>query len=149
MIQVEHMEWKQPEGIRRHWVLEDLDAELLFQPAPVNAAQGRVGEEVYQLRDGGALRKKRTLLAGKTVLATMEEKAAGTGGILRYEEREYLWKQENQFGTRWVLQDADGKAVFAFAFKHGFGKVARVETAGGTAEEIGPLLLLCWYVTVL
>ena len=102
------MEWKQPEGIRRHWVLEDLDAELLFQPAPVNAAQGRVGEEVYELRDGGALRKKRTLSAGKTVLATMEEKAAGTGGILRYEEREYLWKQENQFGTRWVLKDADG-----------------------------------------
>lgn len=122
------MEWKQPEGIRRHWVLEGLDAELLFQPAPVNAAQGRVGEEVYQLRDGGALRKKRTLSAGKTVLATMEETASD---------------------TRWVLQDADGKAVFAFAFKQRFGKVARVETAGGTAEEIGPLLLLCWYVTVL
>ena len=114
MIQVEHMEWKQPEGFRRHWVLEELDAELLFLPAPLGAALGRVGEEVYDLRDGGALRKKRTLSAGKTVLATMEEKTGGTGGILRYGALEYIWKQESHFGTRWVLQDAAGKVVFAF-----------------------------------
>jgi len=147
MIQVEHMEWKQPEGLRRHWVLEELDAELLFLPMPLGAAQGRVGDDVYDLRDGGVLRKKRTLSAAKTVLATMEEK--GAGGTLRFAEREYLWKQENLFGTRWVLRDGDGKVVFSFASKQGLGKAAIVETGDGVAEGVGPLLLLCWYVTVL
>ena len=79
----------------------------------------------------------------------MEENSAGTGGILRYGAQEFVWKQENQFGTRWVLQDTDGKAVFSYSIKQGFGKAARVETAGGTAEEIEPLLLLSWYVTAL
>ena len=149
MIQIEHMEWKQPEGLRRHWVLEALDAELLFLPMPLGAAQGRVGDNVYELRDGGVLRKKRTVSAGKTVLATLEEKAAGAGGILRHGEREYLWKQENAFGTRWILQDANGKTIFSYASKQGIGKVATVSPDDGAAQDIGPLLLLCWYVTVL
>lgn len=147
MIQVEHMEWKQPEGLRRHWVLEELDGELLFLPIPLGAAQGRVGDDVYDLRDGGVLRKKRTLSAGKTVVATMEEE--GAGGIVRYGAREFRWKQQNVFGTRWALIDSDGKVVFAYASKQGLGKAASVEAGDGSAEGVGPLLLLCWYVTVL
>jgi len=149
MIQVEHMEWKQPEGMRRHWVLDELDAEVLFLPMPHGAAQGRVGDDVYDLRDGGVLRKKRTLSEGKTVLATLEEKASGAGGVLRHGTNEYQWKQENQFGSRWVLVNADGKIVFSYVFKQGFAKVASVHTGDGAAEGVGPLLLLCWYVTVL
>ena len=78
------MEWKQPEGLRRHWVLEELDAELLFGQVPAGAAQGRIGDNVYDLRDGGQLRRKRTLKSGKTVVATLEE-SAGAGGQLRRE----------------------------------------------------------------
>jgi hypothetical protein len=149
MMQIAHMEWKQPEGFRRHWVLEELDAELLFLQMPVGAAQGRVGDDVYDLRDGGTLRRKRTLSVDKTVLATLEEKAAGTGGILRRGEEQYEWKQENLFGTRWVLKDGDGKVIFAYVSKQGLGKVASVQTGDGAAPDVGPLLLLCWYVTVL
>jgi hypothetical protein len=147
MIQVQHMEWKQPEGLRRHWVLQELDGELLFLPMPLGAAQGRIGDEVYDLRDGGVLRKQRTLSAGKTVLATMEEK--GAGGVLHYGAQDYEWKQQNVFGTRWVLVDGHGKTVFAYASKQGLGKVASVEMGDGAVESVGPLLLLCWYVTVL
>lgn len=147
MIQVEHMEWKQPEGMRRHWVLEELDAELLFIPTPLGAAQGRVGDEVYDLRDGGALRKKRTISADKKVLATLEEKASG--GILRRGDDELEWKQENAFGTRWVLKDEDGKVIFSYVAKQGLGNVATVQTGDGAPKDLGPLLLLCWYVTVL
>ena len=87
------MQWKQPEGLRRHWVLEEWDGELLFLQMPPGAAQGRVGEEVYDLRDGGVLRKKRTLAADGTIIATLEEKAAGAGGTLQFEDREYVWKR--------------------------------------------------------
>ena len=143
------MEWKQPEGLRRHWVLEELDAELLFIAMPVNAAQGRVGDDVYDLRDGGALRKKRTLLVDKAVVATLEEKAAGAGGTLRYGDRQYEWKPEIQFGTRWVLKDSEGNVIFTYVAKQGLAKVATVQVSEGAGEDIGPLLILCWYVTVL
>lgn len=141
------MEWKQPEGMRRHWILEELDAELLFMSTPAGAAQGRVGDDLYDLRDGGVLKKKRTLSADKTVVATLEEK--GGGGVLSYGDRQYVWKLENVFGTRWVLTDKEGKLVFSFIFKQGLAKIARVETGDGFGEDAGPLLLLCWYVTVL
>lgn len=143
------MQWKQPEGLRRHWVLEEWDGELLFLQMPPGAAQGRVGEEVYDLRDGGVLRKKRTLAADGTIIATLEEKAAGAGGTLQFEDREYVWKPGNPLGTRWILQDRDGKCLFTYVAKQGLGKVARVETEESDVERIGPLLLLCWYVTVL
>ncbi|MFN0106150.1 MAG: hypothetical protein ACKV2U_29175 [Bryobacteraceae bacterium] len=149
MIQVEHMEWKQPEGFRRHWILDEMDGELLFLPLPLGAAQGRAGEELYDLRDGGSLRKQRTLAMGDTVLATLERKAAGTGGVLRYGEREYVWKPANPLETRWALHDIDGKGVFAFVLKPGLVKGARVEIQSVGTDNLGPLLLLCWYVTVL
>jgi len=143
------MEWKQPEGLRRHWVLEELDAELLFLSMPVNAAQGRVGDDVYDLRDGGTLRKKRTLLVDKAVVATLEEKAAGAGGTLCYGDRQYEWKPESHFGTRWVLKDSEGNAMFTYAAKQGLAKVATVQMSEDAGADVGPLLILCWYVTVL
>lgn len=143
------MEWKQPEGLRRHWVLEELDAELLFLPTPVNAAQGRVDDDVYDLRDGGVLRKRRTLAAGDTVLATLEEKAAGAGGTLRIGDREYAWKSLNLMGTRWVLEDAQKQTVFTVIAKPGLARVAAIELSESAPPDVGILLLLCWYVTVL
>src|SRR5262245_54240693 len=130
------MEWKQPEGLRRHWVLEELDAELLFIAMPVNAAQGRVGDDVYDLRDGGTLRKKRTLLVDKAVVATLEEKAVGGGGTLRYADRQYEWKPENQFGTRWVLKDSEDNAIFTYVAKQGLAKVATVQMSEDAGEDI-------------
>lgn len=143
------MDWKQPEGLRRHWVLEEMDAELLFQQMPVNAAQGRVGDDVYDLRDGGVLRRRRTLSAGESVVATLEEKAAGAGGTLCSGAREYTWKPVNLMNTRWVLLDSENKTIFAATAKPGLAKVARIEMEEPVPGDIGVLLLLCWYVTVL
>lgn len=143
------MEWKQPEGIRKHWLLEELDSELLFSQTPVGAAQGRIGDDVYDLRDGGVLWKRRTLLDGTTVLATLEEKSAGSGGLLSFNGRQYTWKTLNAFGTRWTLADDDGEIVFTFASKRSLAKIARVEFGDAMHEPAQPLLLLCWYVMVL
>jgi hypothetical protein len=148
-MQVEHMEWKQPDGLRRHWVLDELDGELLFMPMPVGAAQGRVGEDVYDLRDVGVLQKRRTLASNGLLLATLDRKAAGEGGTLRFAEREYAWKPESVFGTRWVLKDPDNKVVFSYIAKQGLGKGVRVEIGDRGRHGIGPMLLICWYVTVL
>lgn len=143
------MEWKQPERVRRHWVLEEFDGELLFPAVPADAAQGRLGDTVFELRDGGLLRKKRTLAAEGAVLATMEESAGGTGGTLSAGGREYRWRPASLMGNRWVLEDADRRTVFTIVLKQGLGKIAKVEIAGQAQENIGQLLLLCWYVTVL
>lgn len=143
------MDWKQPEGLRRHWTLEELDAEILFLQMPVNAAQGRVGDDVYDLRDGGVLRKCRTLASGGSVIATLEEKAAGSGGTLQYGGRDYNWKSTNLMNTRWVLTDSGGKTIFTSVAKPGLAKVARIELEEPAIEGLGILVLLCWYVTVL
>ncbi len=139
------MEWKQPEGLRKHWVLEELDAELLFAAQPVGAAQGRIGDDVYDLRDGGVLTKKRTIARDGEVIATLEEKVPGSGGEVRMGEAVFRWKPGSVMGTRWILESEAREAVMTFHMKQGLAKVARVE-----GEEIdGVLLLLCWYVTVL
>ncbi len=143
------MQWKQPEGLRRHWVLEEMDGELLFLQMPPGAAQGRVGDEVYDLRDGGVLRKKRTLAMDGAVVATLEEKTAGAGGTVQYGSREYVWKPANPLGTRWDLRDDSGNALFTYVAKQSLSKTASVEMNPADAERVGPLLLLCWYVTVL
>jgi hypothetical protein len=143
------MEWKQPEGIRKHWVMEELDTELLFSQTPVGAAQGRIGDDVYNLRDGGVLRKKRTLLSGSTVLATLEEKTPAGAGVLTFSGREFQWKPVNTFGTRWALFDEAGKTVFTYVSKRGLAKVARVEPGEAMSDAELPLLLLCWYVMAL
>jgi hypothetical protein len=130
-------------------VLEEVDGELLFLQLPPGAAQGRVGDEVYDLRDGGVLRKKRTLAAGGVVLATLEERAAGAGGTLHFDGQEYSWKPSNPLGTRWELRDSTGKTLFAYISKQSLSKTATVELDPSDAERLGPLLLLCWYVTVL
>ncbi|MBL8240956.1 MAG: hypothetical protein JNM66_26280 [Bryobacterales bacterium] len=143
------MQWKQPEGLRRHWVLEEMDGELLFLQMPPGAAQGRVGDDVYDLRDGGMLRKRRTLAIDGAVVATLEEKAAGGGGTVHYGSRDYAWRPANPLGTRWDLRDDSGKAVFTFHSKQALSKTAGVDIDPAEAETAGPLLLLCWYVTVL
>ena len=143
------MQWKQPEGIRRHWILEELDGELLFVQNPQGAAQGRFGDEVYDLRDGGVLRKKRTLSIDGTLVAELEEKAAGAGGTLRYAGAEYTWKPANLLATRWSLLSASGQPLFTYVAKPGLAMVARIELPDPPPDNLGPLLLLCWYVTVL
>lgn len=143
------MQWRQPEGLRRHWVLEEVDGELLFLQMPPGAAQGRVGDEVYDLRDGGVLRKKRTLASNGVILATIEQRAAGLGGTLHYDAQQYSWKPSNPLGTRWELRDSAGKTRFTYISKQALSKTAHVAMDPSDAERFGPLLLLCWYVTVL
>lgn len=143
------MEWKQPEAFRRHWILDALDGELLFSHVPAGAAQGRMGDDVYDLRDGGLLRAKRTLAVGKSVVATLEQSSSGASGVLRHGQTEYRWKSLNAFGTRWVLLDPDGEIVFRYAAKAGLAKSARVELKDDADESTLPLLLLCWYSMVL
>lgn len=143
------MDWKQPESLRRHWVLEDLDSELLFSQIPVGAAQGRVGDDVYDLRDGGHLRKRRTLLSEGEILATLVEHAAGGVGTLEIGGQEYTWKPTNVLGSRWTLYDADGRALFSYVYKPGLAKVAKVEIDADAPESLAIPLLLCWYATVL
>jgi len=143
------MDWKQPEGLRRHWTLEELDAELLFLHTPANAAQGRVGDDVYDLRDGGHLRKRRALLFDGNEIAVLEEKAAGAGGVLTIAGREYTWKPANVLGTKWSLEDANRTPVFTYTLKPGLAKVARLELDPSAPEDAGVLVLLTWYVTVL
>lgn len=141
------MEWKQPEGLRRHWVLEELDAELLFKHLPVGAAQGRVGDAVYELRDGGILRKTRTIAADGVVVAKLEERGAGGMSDLHAEGKIYRWKPASLIGNRWILEDEERRQIFAVTLKQGLAKVAQVEP--GEGELPGPWLLLCWYVMVL
>lgn len=143
------MEWKQPEGLRRHWVLEELDGELLFMPLPHGSAQGRFGDEVYDLRDGGVTRKKRVLASGDTILATLEDRPAGGGGILSYAGQQYVWKPASLLGNRWMLQDPQGNTVFTYTSKQGLGRLAKIQMNEVPPETAAPLLLLCWYVTVL
>jgi hypothetical protein len=142
------VDWKQPEGLRRHWLLEELDAELLFKQLPVGAAQGRMGDDVYDLRDNGMLRKRRTLAADGTVLATLEERAGG-GGTLRIGDAEYNWKPTNLMGTRWALQDAEGQTLFSYITKPGLVKRVNVELGTAPPETLGIPMLLCWYAMVL
>lgn len=142
------MDWKQPEGLRRHWLLEELDAELLFKQLPVGAAQGRMGDDVYELRDNGLLRKRRTLAADGTVLATLEERAGG-GATLRIGDAEYNWKPTNLMGTRWALQDAEGQTLFSYITKPGLVKRVNVELGAAPPETLGIPMLLCWYAMVL
>ena len=143
------MEWKQPEGLRRHWMLEELDAEILFVPMPVDGAQGRVDDDVFDLRDGGVLRKRRTILREGETVATLEERDGGAGGTLTMGERRYQWKPTSPLGTRWTLAQEGGEPVFTLAMKPGLGKTARLELHAPEAEGLSPLLLLCWYATVL
>ncbi|HEU0120444.1 MAG TPA: hypothetical protein VFQ91_07965 [Bryobacteraceae bacterium] len=143
------MDWKQPEGLRRHWTMEELDAELLFLQTPVNAAQGRVGDDVYDLRDGGQLRKVRTLSRDGTEIARLEEKAAGAGGTLRLGAFEYVWKPANLMGTTWALHNAAGVVVFRYVLRPGLVKAARLEMLGEPLDNLGVLALLTWYVAVL
>lgn len=143
------MDWKQPEGLRRHWLLEELDGELLFQQMPIGAAQGRMGDDVYELRDNGLLRKRRTLAADGAVLATLEERAAGGGGTLRLGDAEYIWKPVNLMGTRWALRDAEGQTLFAYTVKPGLVKGVHVELGTAPPETLGIPMLLCWYAMVL
>ncbi len=142
------MDWKQPEGLRRHWLLEELDAELLFKQLPVGAAQGRMGDDVYDLRDNGLLRKRRTLAADGTVLATLEERAGGCA-TLRLGDAEYNWKPVNLMGTRWALRDAEGQTLFAYTVKPGLVKGVHVELGTAPPETLGIPMLLCWYAMVL
>ena len=143
------MDWKQPEGLRRHWLLEELDGELLFQQMPIGAAQGRMGDDVYELRDNGLLRKRRTLAADGAVLATLEERAAGGGGTLRLGDAEYIWKPVNLMGTRWALRDAEGQTLFAYTVKPGLVNGVHVELGTAPPETLGIPMLLCWYAMVL
>jgi hypothetical protein len=143
------MDWKQPEGLRRHWTLEELDTELLFLQNPVNAAQGRVVDDVYDLRDGGILKKRRTLAANGAILATLEEVAPNARGSLLYNDTTYTWKSTNLMGTRWSLIDPAGQTHFTFVTKPGLAKVAKVELGPAPPETVGLLILLCWYATVL
>lgn len=143
------MDWKQPEGLRRHWLLEELDGELLFLHLPVGAAQGRIGDDVYDLRDNGLLRKRRTLSADGAVLATLEERAAGGGGTLHVGDTEYIWKPVNLMGTRWALLDHAGQSLFAYVTKPGLVKTVRVELGSAPPETLAIPLLLCWYAMVL
>ena len=142
------MEWKQPEGLRRHWVLENLDAELLFNPFPPGSAQGRIGDEVYDLRESGTLRKIRTLSAHGQPIATLEQRAAGAAATLHYLGADYLWKPANPLATRWTLSTSSGATVFHLLPGRGLAKDARVELDAPPAEAAA-LLLLCWYVMVL
>jgi hypothetical protein len=142
------VDWKQPEGLRRHWLLEELDAELLFKQLPVGAAQGRMGDDVYDLRDNGLLRKRRTLAADGMVLAALEERAGG-GGTLRIGDAEYNWKPTNLMGTRWALQDAEGQTLFSYITKPGLVKRVNVELGTAPPETLGIPMLLCWYAMVL
>jgi hypothetical protein len=141
------MEWKQPEGLRRHWVLEDLDAELLFNPFPPGSAQGRIGDDVYDLRPSGTLRKKRTLSVAGQAIATLEERASGAGGTLLYKNTPYSWKPANPLATRWSLTSPSSAPVFHLYPGKGLAQGARVELCI-PAAECAPLLLLCWYVMV-
>lgn len=143
------MDWKQPEGLRRHWLLEQLDGELLFLPMPIGAAQGRIGDDVYELRDNGLLRKRRTLAADGAVVATLEERAAGGGGTLRVGGAEYTWKPANLMGTRWALLDQAGQTLFSYTAKPGLVKGVRVEVGTAAPDAIGIPMLLCWYAMVL
>lgn len=143
------MDWKQPEGLRRHWTMEELDAELLFLQTPANAAQGRVGDDVYDLRDGGQLRKVRTLSREGAEIARLEEKAAGAGGTLHHEGSGYVWKPANLMETAWVLNNAAGETVFRYVQRPGLVKTARLELLGEPPGNLGVLALLTWYVSVL
>jgi hypothetical protein len=142
------MEWKQPEGLRRHWVLKDLDAELLFNAFPPGSAQARIGDDVYDLRESGTLRKKRTLSSAGQPVATLEQRAAGAAATLHYLGAEYLWKPANALATRWTLDDPSGTPLFHLIPAIGLAKGARVEFTAPPAEA-APLLMLCWYVMVL
>ena len=143
------MQWKQPEGFRRHWVLDDLDAELLFLQTPAGAAQGRLGDDVFDLRESGVLRKRRTLLLDGQPLAELLEKAAGAGGELHAHGQTFTWKPTNLLANRWTLSDPAGQPLFTFTSKPGLAKTATVDTPAGLPPDLAPLLLLCWYVTVL
>ena len=142
------MDWKQPEGLRRHWLLDQLDGELLFLPLPIGAAQGRMGDDVYELRDNGLLRKRRTLAADGAVLATLEERSGGCA-TLRLGDAEYNWKPANLMGTRWALRDAEGQTLFAYTLKPGLVKRVHVELGTAPPETLGVPMLLCWYAMVL
>jgi hypothetical protein len=143
------MQWKQPEGFRRHWVLDDLDAELLFLQNPVGAAQGRLGDDVFDLRESGVLRKRRTLLLDGQPLAELLEKAAGAGGELHAHGQTFTWKPANLLANRWILSDPAGQTLFTFTAKPGLAKTATVDAPADLPPDLAPLLLLCWYVTVL
>jgi len=130
-------------------MLEELDAEILFIPMPVDAAQGRVDDDIFDLRDGGVLRKRRTILRDGEVVATFEERAAGAGGAITMGERRFQWKPTSPLGTRWTLTPEGGEPVFTLAMKPGLVKTARLELHAPGAEGLNALLLLCWYATVL
>jgi hypothetical protein len=129
--------------------LEELDAELLFLQNPVNAAQGRVVDDVYDLRDGGILKKRRTMTANGAIIATLEEIAPNARGSLRCGDVEYTWKAANVMGNRWSLLDPAGQTLFTFVTKPGLAKVAKVELGPTPPENVGQLMVLCWYATVL
>ena len=66
-----------------------------------------------------------------------------------FNNTDYTWKSTNLMGTRWTLLDPAGQTLFTFTTKPGLAKVAKVELGPTPPENIGPLLILCWYATVL
>jgi hypothetical protein len=145
------MEWKQPEGFRHRWVVEEIDAELMFLQTPFGRAYGRVGDEDYVLDSSGILSQRRTLRTGDGRVAIMNCGKGGVGGAtVSWRDRTYCWAPASLLETRWVLWRPDGADLFTFVEKVALSQSCRIrfeETSVDPSENA--LLVLCWYDRVL
>jgi len=83
------MEWKQPEGLKRRWVLGGEEMEMAFGGWRFAGARGRIGQTKYELQASGYVKKRLQLMEDGKTVATMEPNFSGTSATVKMGERKY------------------------------------------------------------
>jgi len=157
LSQLSDVKWVQPHAFSRSFELQaggDVVATLEFRKMFGSLAVGRTSDGAWTLKRRGYFNTTVSVRVegSEQDIAIYEPNWAGTKGAVVLSNGERLpFQTTNFWGTERVLTDATGEALVRFHNKGVFHHGAEVEvtTAGAKRENIGMLLILCWYVLVL
>jgi len=143
------MEWKQPEGLKRRWVIGDDHIEMAFGGWRFAGARGRIGDSKYELQASGYVKRRLALVEDGKTVATMEPNFSGTSAKVKLAGEEFTWKVTNIMATKWALVDREKNVLFSVRRKGALRIQGSLEVKDESVEHLDQLILLCWFAQVL
>ncbi len=158
------LSWVQPKARQRTFELkagEALVGGLTFETAFGSLATATANGQAWSFKRMGFFRPHVTVrqAGGTEEIAVYRPKWSGTEGELTFMEgRVYHWHVANFWATRYEIQDVEGSALVTYrsggvdsGAKGLFKQQALVDITdlGRTSPDVGPLVLVGWYLIVL